>query len=652
MAKSADGDERVLAAAQQIMKSLGTSKNMKEDMMFILSNLGPRFKDMEGKLSSGTGKGELEEKLDAAEVVIMEWDADSGVRGQCFLFSGSCKEEVKKSYLSAVDDVLRVVEELREAENDEDLLKRAESVVSIAMAKLEDEFRYVLVSNTVALDADDLYESMRRLSNSFGSDSAHSVEFENSEEDRIEDRDQALMNISVELVNPIGVDGLKHIADRMIEAGYENECYQVYVSVRREAMEEYLTLLGVERLEIDEVRKIEWSALDEKMKNWIQAVKVAVRVVLMAEKQLCEQVFAGSSLMSGICFDEVSKACVMHLINFAVGIVAGERASEKLFRILDMYDALSDVLPDLRVMLSDDSRKFICKEVGIILGSLGEAAVGTFEEFENAVKNETSRKPTLGGEIHPLTRYVMNYVKLLVDYSDTLNRLFDDISHDQKGSPISYNDGSDSRIGDGSPLTKRLVLILSFLESNLELKSKLYDDKAMGYVFMMNNIHYIVQKVKGSELGKLLGDDWVRSHRGKIRQRATCYLRASWSKVLDCIKEDGYGSSSGGSSSSAFKMSLREKFKNFNLCFEEIYKIQTAWKVPDPQLREEMRISISEKVIPAYRSFMGRYRHQVESGRNAGKYVKYTADDLENYLTDFFEGNPVTLNHQRKRPVG
>ncbi|MCD7451097.1 hypothetical protein HAX54_009545 [Datura stramonium] len=93
--------------------------------------------------------------------------------------------------------------------------------------------------------------------------------------------------------------------------------------------------------------------------------------------------------------------------------------------------------------------------------------------------------------------------------------------------------------------------------------------------------------------------------------------------------------------------SLKERFKNFNACFEEIYRIQTGWKVPDAQLREELRISISEKVLPAYRSFLGRFGSHLESGRNAGKYIKYTLEDLEGYFLDL-EGTPLVLHHEKK----
>ena len=125
----------------------------------------------------------------------------------------------------------------------------------------------------------------------------------------------------------------------------------------------------------------------------------------------------------------------------------------------------------------------------------------------------------------------------------------------------------------------------------------------------MNNILYIVEEVKGSDdLMSLFGDDWVCERFGQIRQYVMNYLRASWTYPLYCLKNEGIGNSSYPS-----RVPLKERFKNFYLCFEETYRVQTAWKVPDDKLQEELRISISEKVILAYRSFMGRFQNLVES---------------------------------------
>ncbi|KAB2038286.1 hypothetical protein ES319_D03G135600v1 [Gossypium barbadense] len=639
----AGGEDRVMAAAQQIVKSLNTAKEVREDMLLIFSSFDNRLSNITNlikKDSDSTGV-----RFDAAEKVILRWDSSSSNPDtSCHSLPWEDSPHEAAEYLSAVDEILKLVVDVS-IRSDNEIMDRAEAAVQLAMSRLEDEFRLILIRNTVPLDAEGLYCSIRRVSLSFAVNEGEiDEEFESfGEVDSVRgcfhDRGASLGDdLCVDLINADAVVELKEIADRMIRSGYEKECVQTYSNVRRDALDEYLVILGVEKLSIEEVQKIEWKALDEKMKKWILAIKITVRVLLSGEKRLCDQIFNGFDSIKEICFSETAKGCVMQLLNFGEAVAIGKRSSEKLFRILDMYDVLADALLDLEMMITDE---FLCSEAKGVLSGLGEAAKGTFVEFENAVKSEASKKPMQNGEIHPLTRYVMNYVKLLVDYSKTLNLLLES-DEDEEDDGLQ---SEDSELETTTPFAKRLLLLISSLESNLEEKSKLYEDGALHCIFLMNNILYIVQKVKDSELGKLLGDNWVRKRRGQVRQYATNYLRACWMKALYCLKDEGIG----GRSNNASKVTLKERFKNFNAFFEEIYRIQTGWKVPDPQLREELRISISEKVIPAYRSFMGRFGSQLESGRNSGKYIKYTPEDLENYLLDLFEGSPLILHHMRRK---
>ncbi|XP_075663453.1 exocyst complex component EXO70A1-like [Castanea sativa] len=402
-------------------------------------------------------------------------------------------------------------------------------------------------------------------------------------------------------------------------------------------LDELLVIIGIEKLSISEIQKLEWNLLDKKAEKWVQTMKI----ILSGH---CDQIFCGTTTdeTKEICFNETVKGCVMQLLNFGKAVAIGRRSPEKLFRMLDMYDVMAKALARLEVLITDD---VVINEARDVLSELGEAACGTLAEFENAVQSETSSKPMQSGEIHHLTRYVMNYVNLIVDnvyYSGTLNFLLEIREDDDQLEPLRNDDSDSSKL---TPVAGRLLVLITSLHSNLEEKSKLYEDGALQYIFLMNNILYVVQKVEGSDLGGLVGDNWVRKRHGQIRQYAISYLRASWTKVLHCLKVEGIG----GSSRNASRVALKERFKNFNACFEKIYTVQTAWKVPDAQLREELRISISEKVIPAYRSFMGRFGNQVESGRHAGKYIKYTADDLENYLLDLWEGSPRVLHHMRRR---
>lgn len=644
-----EGEDRVLAAAQQIVKSLNTSKASTDDMLLIFSSFDNRLSNITSLISSdpGAGDSKIDNRFEEAEKVILRWDSggDSARKGEA---NQNRWEDNLTEYFDAVDEIIQLTGDLAIEENgsDGEIVDRAESALQLAMSKLEDELRHILIQNTVTPDSEKLHGSIRRVSLSFASNEGEIVDFGSFVEDDKgseygHERAVSLGDdLSFDVIEPDCVELLKEIADRMIRSGYEKECCQVYSSVRRDVLDEYMSVLGVERLSIEEVQRIDWNSLDEKMRKWVQAIKIMTRVLLSGEKRLCDEVFSESELIREVCFIETAKGCVMQLLNFGEAVVIARRTSEKLFRILDMYDALAEVAPELEALFGDESGELVCMEVKGVLTGLGEAAIGTFVEFENAVKGETSKKPIQGGEIHPMCRYVMNYVKLLVDYSDLLNGIL--VNLEGESGHSHSDDGNSESI---TPIAQRLLSLLTTLESNLEEKSKLYEDNAMQYIFLMNNILYIVQKVKDSEIRTILGDQWVRKRRGQIRQYATSYLRAAWSKVLSCLKDEGMG----GSASNASKMALKERFKNFNACFEDIYRIQTAWKVPDAQLREELRISISEKVLPAYRSFMGRFGSQLESGRHAGKYIKYTPEDLENYLLDLFEGTPAILNHVRRK---
>lgn len=73
----------------------------------------------------------------------------------------------------------------------------------------------------------------------------------------------------------------------------------------------------------------------------------------------------------------------------------------------------------------------------------------------------------LDGVIHPLTRYMVNYVKLLVDYSETLNSLLENKDDDELNGLLS-DDSERLQLESLSPIARRLLALLSTLESNLE----------------------------------------------------------------------------------------------------------------------------------------------------------------------------------------
>lgn len=49
------------------------------------------------------------------------------------------------------------------------------------------------------------------------------------------------------------------------------------------------------------------------------------------------------------------------------------------------------------------------------------------------------------------------------------------------------------------------------------------------------------------------------------------------------------------------------RFRIFNMQFEELHQKQSQWTVPDTELRESLRLTVAEVLLPAYRSFVKRF---------------------------------------------
>ncbi|XP_066397412.1 exocyst complex component EXO70B1-like [Miscanthus floridulus] len=634
-------------------------------------------------------EGSAAEELEAAERVVMRWDSTASAASSAggggddqMLFDGAADRAEAERFLRAVDDLRRLAPPPSPASAGSP--RRASSAagggaLQVAMARLEDEFRHVLSARALDLEIEALAglsslsvsSSDRRNSDATEAPPAGDDDDSSSVSSSVGRRSsyRSLQSIrEIDLFPADAISDLHAIASRMAAAGYGRECVQVYASVRKPAVDSALRRLGVEKLSIGDVQRLEWDALEAKIRRWIRAARAAVRGVFASERRLCFHIFHDLPLCTSTAiataaddapFAEAVKGAALQLFGFAEAISIGRRSPEKLFKIIDLHDALSDMLPDISdIFAASKAAESIYVQAAEIRSRLADAVRGILSEFENALLRDPSKTPVPGGTIHPLTRYVMNYSTLILDYKATLSELI--ISRPSASSRTAaegneatpaFPDLDPADPDSQLPLATHLVWIIVVLEHNLESKASLYKYAALSHLFLMNNVHYIVHKVKDSaELRGLIGDEYLKRLTGKFRQAATSYQRTAWLKILNCLRDEGLHVS-GGFSSGISKSALRVRFKAFNAAFEEAHRVQSAWYVPDTQLREELRISISEKLLPAYRSFLGRFRHHIENSRHPELYIKYTVEDLEIAMADFFEGSPPPP-HNRRRSHG
>ncbi|XP_074303686.1 exocyst complex component EXO70B1-like [Silene latifolia] len=142
-----------------------------------------------------------------------------------------------------------------------------------------------------------------------------------------------------------------------------------------------------------------------KIRHWIKAAKVCIRTLFASEKRLSELIFEGLSSSSAVT------PPLQPLFSLSSPSRSYSRRSpEKLFKILDLHDALADLLPDIDVVFESKAAESIRVQAAEILSRLAEAARGILSEFENAVLRNLLRLGS-GGTIHPLTRLIQGSVR-------------------------------------------------------------------------------------------------------------------------------------------------------------------------------------------------------------------------------------------------
>ncbi|KAK4493293.1 hypothetical protein RD792_017827 [Penstemon davidsonii] len=558
-----------------------------------------------------------------------------------------------ESYLEAVNQLRSIVKFFsgnKGFKSSIGVINQANNLLGKAIFKLEEEFRQLLTSYSKPVEPDRLFDCLpNSMRPSAGSPRGGETNVMKPSADH-QNKNLEPVVYRLPVLIPARILPLLHdMALQMIQAGHQQQLLIIYREARSLAVEQTLRKLGVERLGKEDVQKMQWEVLEAKIGNWIHFMRIAVKLLFAGEKKVCDEIFEDNDTLRDQCFAEVTANSVAMLLSFGEAIAKSKRSPEKLFVLLDMYEIMRELQSEMDIIFGSKYCGEMREASVVLTKRLAQTAQETFGDFEEAVEKDATKTAVLDGTVHPLTSYVINYVKFLFDklqylivgidpfsYQSTLNQLFKE-----------FDDGdAEEQLG---AITTR---IMQALQSNLDGKSKQYKDPALTQLFLMNNIHYIVRSVRRSEAKDLLGDDWVQIHRRVVQQHANQYKRISWSKILQCLSTQGLGPGGsgsfgdGGSTTGVSRATVKDRFKTFNISFEEIHQRQSQWTVPDSELRESLRLAVAEVLLPAYRSFLRRFGPLIEGGKNPSKYIRYSPEDLERMLAEFFDGK--TFNEPRR----
>ncbi|KAL4016210.1 hypothetical protein IC575_023849 [Cucumis melo] len=542
----------------------------------------------------------MEEAIVNSEPIITKWDPDASEFNRItFLFRHGRAES--EEFLNSVNSLRRAMDFFISTNSTSSVLVIAQNLMQAAMRRLEKEFYQILSENRQNLDPESISSRSSDRSTADGETGGDSI----TEFDRVS-------------------ADLKSIADCMIDSGYGKECVKIYKVIRKSIVDETLYRLGTEKFKLSRILKWNWDSLENIIKNWMNSVKIAVNTLFRGERFLCDHVFSRSERIRESCFYEITKEGAITLFKFSELVAKGKKDSDKIFILMELYDANSDVLPEIEFIFDSVSTSVIKTQAQTSMTKLADSIRDILSEFESTIQKDSSKNPTPGGGIHPLTRSAMSYISSLGDYAATLS---DILTVENSPIPSSYMETIAAADALSSPVAAQLGWLILVLLCKLDTKAEVYRDVSLSYLFLANNLNFIVKTVATTNLKMLIGGEWVANHRTKVKVYATNYEATAWNRVIKSLPERG-------SEEVGLPETAAEGMKRFNAAFEEAYRKQTSWRVEDGNLRDELKVSIARKIVPIYREF---YEGCAER-MNVNVGVRFSPDDLGNYLSDLFHG--------------
>ncbi|CAH1442666.1 unnamed protein product [Lactuca virosa] len=168
------------------------------------------------------------------------------------------------------------------------------------------------------------------------------------------------------------------------------------------------------------------------------------------------------------------------------------------------------------------------------------------------------------------------------------------------------------------------------LHRNIETKRSGYKDKVMYHVFTMNTYWYIYMRTRNTELGKLLGENYMRKNYKVVAEEAAyLYEKQAWGGLVRLLDKEDIGDEGIGNENI-----IKGKLEAFLKGFEEIAQRHTSrYSIPEADLRAQIKEATVKLIVPVYSDFL-----EVFSGVINVKLYS-SPESVESLLGQIFSGN-------------
>ncbi|KAL0366282.1 UNVERIFIED_CONTAM: Exocyst complex component EXO70B2 [Sesamum radiatum] len=440
--------------------------------------------------------------------------------------------------------------------------------------------------------------------------------------------------VSNSLGSELEVEVLRRISETLAANDCLDICIDMFVKVRYIRAAKALMRLSPDYLKTytpEEIDEMEWESLETSIALWIQHFELAVKTVFVAEKNLCSQVLG--NIMEGMvwpeCFIKIADKIMAVFFRFGEGVARSSKEPQKLFKLLDMFDSLEKLKPEFSDIFYGESGADICCRFRELEKLLVHASTRVFWEFGLQIEgNQDGFPPPQDGSVPKLVRYAINYLKNLIinNYSAPMAQVLRTEQLWKSG--ILSNPENDQDLLKGA-----VSNVMEAIQRNVESKKSRYKDKVLAQIFAMNTYWYIYMRTRNTELGKLLGEPYMKKrYRYAAEESAYLYQKQAWGSLVKLLDKEEIRRLNNKEGVGGV---VKSKMEAFMTGFEEICKRHRSnYKiVSDADLREQIKDATLRFVLPAYTEFFDTYSSIFLQGKS---YL--SPESVEALLRQIFEG--------------
>lgn len=433
---------------------------------------------------------------------------------------------------------------------------------------------------------------------------------------------------------------LQAILGRLRANNRLDKCISIYVEVRSSNVRASLQALDLDYLDISVSEFNDVQSIEGYIAQWGNHLEFAVKHLFEAEFKLCNDVFERLGLNVWMdCFSKIAaQAGMLAFLQFGKTVTDSKKDPIKLLKLLDIFTSLNKLRADFNRLFGGAACMEIQNFTRDLIKRIIDGAAEIFWELLVQVEIQKQTPPPSDGGVPRLVSFVTDYCNKLIGdkYKSTLTQVL-----------LIHKSWRSERFQDNQ-LMVEVLRIIKAIEQNLDVWMKAYPDQTLAHFFGMNNHWHLYKNLKGTKIGDHLGDSWLKEHEQYKEYYATVFLRDSWGKLPSHLSREGLILFSGGHATA--RDLVKKRLKAFNDAFDDMYKKQATWVLPEKDLRDRVCQQIVQAIVPVYRSYMQNYGPLVEKDASSSKYVRYTVVALEKILSSLYMPKPMRYGSFKGTP--